>query len=105
MAWIECWGSGFAGDFRADAFEDFADRFAVFHHAGGEPAGAGFDEGAVARDFILEHEFGGQKLAESFGGLDAVIEVVLDHGEQDAEDLEAGVHHAEFAKSVEQLGH
>lgn len=88
----------------AEGVEDGKRAGAVFEHADGQAARAGFDEKRIAGDLGAEDHIGRKKLAESGGGFRAFGEVSLHHGEADAEHFEARIHHAEAVESIEQFG-
>ena len=97
-------GFEFGLDFGAQRVEDVLRGCAFLEDADRQAAGAGADEESVARDLGLENEFGRQEVAECLGGLAAFGEVLLDHGEADAEDREARIDHPQAVEAFEQFG-
>lgn len=65
--------------------------FAFFKDADRETFCAGADEDVVARDESLEKHGLGEELAEGSGSLGAFRETLLEHGQADAEDIQARV--------------
>lgn len=94
----------FCFDFRAEGVEGVEGMRGVFEDADGEAAGAGADEEVVAWDLGLEDKVLGEELAEGGGDFEGFGEVGLDHGEADAEDVEARVEDAEAVEAFEEFG-
>lgn len=97
-------GFKFGFDFSAEGVEDDLGTSAFFEDADGEAASAGADEESVARNLGLEDHFRREEFAECLCGFAAFGEVLLDHGEADAEDRESGVHDSEAVEAFEEFG-
>lgn len=77
---------------------------AFFEDADGEAFGGCADEDIIAWDGGFEDHLFGEELAECGGGFEAFGEAVVDHGEADAEDVEAWVDDAEAVEAFEEFG-
>ena len=106
VCWVGVLKAGFVEfvlDFAAEGVEDELGAITVFHDADGEAFCAGADEDVIAGDGGGEDHFRGEELAEGVIGLGAFGEVFLEHGEADAEDVEARVDHAEAVEAFEEF--